>query len=135
MRTLLKYLASYMTFFLKFLHLGKHKHFPCVLVSKFLMSNPKNVNLESEVKYLPCQLTYTSNPFSIMFVSGSTAKYWALMATPRLVVCFGVFFNSCGVFSPIFRVTPTGLQSLQFQNEVNRNKATLWSLHSGPRMM
>lgn len=92
MRTLLKYLASYMTFFTKFLHLGKHKHFPCVLVSKFLMSNPKNVNLESEVKYLSCQLTYTSNPFSIVFVSGSTAKHWALMATPRLVVCFGFFF-------------------------------------------
>lgn len=100
MRTLFKYLASYMTFFLKFLHLGKHKHFPSVLVSKFLMSNPKNVNLESEVKYLSCQLTYTSNPFSIMFVPGSTAKHWALMAAPRLVVCFGVFLIAVGFFPP-----------------------------------
>lgn len=61
MRVLFKCLVSYMTSLLKFMHLGKHCHFPCLLVSKFLMSNPNNVNLESEVKSLSCQLTHTSN--------------------------------------------------------------------------
>lgn len=61
MRTLFKYLARYMTSLLKFMHLGKHQHFPCLLVSKFLMSNPNNVNLDSEVKHLSCQLTHTGN--------------------------------------------------------------------------
>lgn len=63
MRTLFKYLASSMTFLLKFMHLDKHKHFPCPLVSKFLISNPNNVNLESEVKYLSCLLTHNSKVF------------------------------------------------------------------------
>jgi len=73
------------------MHLGKHNHFPRLLVSKFLMSNPNNVNLEPKVKYLPCKTAYTSNQFSTVFFSDKVVKQWVLVATPS-VLEFGGFF-------------------------------------------
>lgn len=106
MRTLFKYLASYMTFLLKFMHLGKHEHFPCLLVSKFLMSNPNNVNLEWELKYLSCQLTHTRNSVCVWQHSQIQGSDGTTKAGAWLVG-----FNSCGGFSPHIQRTwtPTGL--------------------------
>lgn len=65
---------SYTTSILKFMHLGKHNYFLCLVVSKFLLSNPNNVNLESEDKYMSCQIMSTSKQFPIVFLSGNNIK-------------------------------------------------------------
>lgn len=98
-----------MTFPLKFMHLRKHNHFPRLPVSKFLVSNPNNLSLESEVKCLSRQTMYTSNQFSTVVLSGNTVKQWVLAATPSIlfvgfwgVGCFVFFFFNS--FFPVFRV-------------------------------
>lgn len=94
-----------MTFLLKFTHLGKHNRFLCLLVSKFLMSHPKNVSVEPEAKYLPCQIMCPSNQFSVGFLSDPQSDVGFRSAFQGWVFLIGFFFPNWSFIAAVLHNT------------------------------